>query len=884
MALAPGTRLGPYEILSGIGAGGMGEVYRATDVDLKRQAAIKVLPVLVAADPHRLARFQREAELLAALNHPNIAQIFGLEKSGDTIALAMELVEGPTLADAVATGSIVIAESLAIARQIAEALEAAHGQGIIHRDLKPANIKVRPDGTVKVLDFGLAKAIGTASDSNSENLANSPTLTTPIGMTQMGTLLGTAAYMAPEQARGRAVDERADIWAFGCVLFEMLAGRTPFAGDSVADILAHVIERDPDWSSLPAATPPAIRRLLRRCLEKNHKRRLAAIADALLELHDAATPTPDTGAGAPASRWQSRPIVLAAIGALATVAAVSTWGWVRAARNTSPPPLTGAYVAATLGVNVPDLAALIDRFAVSPDGTLLAVVDGARGGLLLRRTSSLELRPIAGAPPDAAAPVFSPDGQWIAFHTDSRGLMKIPTAGGEPTLLVANAGSRSDYFINLTWGSDDRIRYPSLYHDAIRSVSANGGAVETISLGPRVFVSRAVALPNGRLLVSLIRDRDSQIVVREADGTLRTLVAGWDAHLAPTGYLLFSRQEGSAWSIVSVPFDVTKATLTGETSVRAHDVPVDFATPAAVSTTGDLFYVANPPRSDRRVVIKDRAGTEREVGVPGTWVWQSVSPDGSRLALSRWEGARRTIWTLTPETGALTQVTYLDDTFNPSWMPDGKRLVFTLFPIGTGIGATSLWSVLTDGRGSVQPIRAQWDAYPGGVSADGRTLYYSANQSDQSQEDIVSVVLDGDAPKPIVLLATPADERLPRPSPDGRWLAYETNASGRAETRIAPLADLSASVQVSARGGSPIRWSRDSSKFYYTDGDEISVVDITQRGPVLTSRRAVFSMPNDWRGRVDVMPDGEHAVMIRGGLIYSDIVVLQGALPRRGGT
>src|SRR5262245_55532233 len=309
----------------------MGEVYRATDINLKRQVAIKVLPVSVAADADRLARFQREAEVLAALNHTNIAHIFGLEKSDGTIALAMELVDGPTLADVIAQGAVPIDEAVAIARQIAEALDDAHGQGIIHRDLKPANIKVRQDGTVKVLDFGLAKAIGTAPGSGPENLASSPTFTSPIAMTQMGTLLGTAAYMAPEQARGRTVDARADIWAFGCVLFEMLAGRPLFGGESVADVLAQVIEREPDWSSLPSATPAAIHRLLRRCLERNPKRRLAAIADALLELDDAATSTPaETGASATPSHWLSGPIVPAAIGVLAMVAAISTWGWMHA--------------------------------------------------------------------------------------------------------------------------------------------------------------------------------------------------------------------------------------------------------------------------------------------------------------------------------------------------------------------------------------------------------------------------------------------------------------------------------------------------------------------------------------------------------------------------
>ena len=316
----------------------------------------------------------------------------------------------------------------------------------------------------------------------------------------------------------------------------------------------------------------------------------------------------------------------------------------------------------------------------------------------------------------------------------------------------------------------------------------------------------------------------------------------------------------------------------GEAAILAQDVPVRYATPAGADVAGNLFYIGGTLRSDRRVVIRDRAGAERDLPVPpGAWVSQILSPDGRRLALCRFEGARRTLWTLTLDTGALTQVTYLDDTFHARWTPDGGRLVFSSFPIDPGLRTTSVWSVLTDGRGEVEPVAAQWDAYPGAVSSDGRVLYYSAYQADQAQEDIVSVALDGAAPKPTVLLATPASEGWPSASPDGRWLAYRTNASGADETRVAPLADLAASIQVSTRGGSPIRWSPDSTKFYYTDGDTIASVDVGPSGPLLASRRAIFSVPGDSRG-VDVMPDGNHAVTIRGGLIYSDIVVVQHAL------
>jgi len=867
MPIASGTRLGTYEITGYIGSGGMAEVYRARDGKLNRDVAIKVLPELFAADPDRLARFEREAQTLASLNHPAIAQIHGVVDQPP--GLVMEHVDGEDLAQRIARGPLSLDETISIVRQIIDALEAAHGRGIVHRDLKPANVKVRPDGAVKVLDFGLAKAMAD-EPANLANVANSPTFTSPVAMTALGVILGTAAYMSPEQARGRVVDQRTDIWAFGCVLFEMLAGRAAFTGDTVTEVLAKVIERDPDWAALPPTTPIALRRLLRRCLDKNPRRRLAAIADARFELDEITSAAPE--AVSPAGRPARLP--LAIIGILSLAVAASTYGWIRAARSATASAVAGTYVAATLAVNLPDLATLTDRFAVSPDGTLLALVDGVHGGLLLRRTSSLEVTPVAGTPPDAYSPVFSPDGKWIAFRTDSA-LMKIPTEGGKPTVLVHG----SDYFTNLTWGVDDRIRFPSLHNDAIRTISADGGAVETMPFGPHAWVSRAVWLPNGRLLVSLMTEGESRIVVREPDGALRKLLDGWDARLTPAGQLLFSRQEGTTWSVVAAPFDVNAARVTGDAAVLAQDVPVRYATPAAADAAGDLFYIAGTPRSDRRVVMVDRAGAARDLPAqPGAWVEHVLSPDGQRLALNRFEGARRTLWTLTLDTGALTQVTYSDDTFGAQWTPDGRRLVFSYFPIDPALRATSLWSVLTDGRGSVQPIAAQWDAYTGAVSSDGRVLYYSAYQARQDQEDIVSVALDGATPKPTVVLATPASERAATPSPDGRLLAYETNASGVAETRVALLADLTASVQLSTRGGTPIRWSPDSRKLYYVDGPTISSVDVGPTGPVLASRRAIFSIPADWRGRVDVTPDGDHAVMIRGGLIYSDIVVLQGAL------
>jgi serine/threonine protein kinase/Tol biopolymer transport system component len=869
-----GQKLGSYEVLAKLGEGGMGEVYRARDRKLNRDVAIKVLSDLFAADPERIARFEREAQTLASLSHPNIAHVYGVIEQ--PAALVMQLVEGEDLSHRIGRGRMPLDETVPIARQLADALETAHERGIVHRDLKPANIKLAPGGLVKVLDFGLAKAIDSPTGS-AVDVTHSPTLT--VRSTQAGVILGTASYMAPEQARGRDVDERADIWAFGCVLFEMLTGRVAFPGENVTEILAKIIERDPDWQALPSGTPPAIRRLLRRCLEKDPRRRLAAIADARLELEEAtSTVLDDARSPSAPDSPRVRSLLFATVGLLTLIAAVTTVGWLRAARVLPPTMPKRADVAATLGVNVPDLAALTDRFAVSRDGSMLAIVDGNRGGLLLRRSSSLDAAPIAGAPPDAYSPVFSPDGKWIAFRTD-QALMKIPAEGGQPAQIAQGS---DDYYINLTWGTDDRIRYPSLHNDAIRSVSAGGGPVDSISFGPHAWISRAVGLSSGRLLVSGMIDGESQISVRNPDGTLRKLTAGWDAQIAPTGHLLFSRAEGTTWSILAAPFDASTATLVGEPFVLARDVPVRYATPAAVSAAGDLFYVAGTPRSDRRIVSVDRSGAERDVAAPpGAWVSEAISPDGRRLALGRFEGARRTIWTLTLDTSALTQVTYADDTFAPQWLADGKHVVFSLFPINPALRQTSLWTTLTDGQGKVEPVAAQWDAYPGLGPSDARRLYYSAYQApNQGQEDIVSLAIGGPASKPTNVLATPSYEHLPTPSPDGRWLAYETNASGRFEARVAPLADMAASVQVSTRGGGPIRWSVDSSKFYYTDGDSLAAIDVKPGGPVLTSRRVLVELPGDWRGRADVMPNGERAILIRGGLIYSDIVVVHGVLAR----
>ena len=491
MALTPGTRLGVYDVTEQIGAGGMGEVYRARDAKLNRDVALKILPEAFASDPDRLARFTREAQTLAFLNHPNIAHIHGLEESDPSagsgqavvLALVMELVAGEDLSQRIARGAIPVDEALPIARQIAEALEAAHEQGIVHRDLKPANIKVRGDGVVKVLDFGLAKAMDPRSSSSAAaTLANSPTLTTPAA-TLAGVILGTAAYMSPEQARGRAVDKRADIWAFGCVLYEMLTGLRPFGGDDVTDTIAAVVRADPDWSKLPADTPTAIRRLLRRCLEKDRVRRLPDAADARLEIDEALSPVAGVGnlehAAHPASAavgagWQ-RALPGVSTSTLAAGLAVVLMLWAPWRRPLPPTPVR---VSAQLGADVSLAVGAGDAMSLSPDGSIIAFVArqgaGTRPRLYVRRLTQLQAAPLSGTE-DADGPFFSPDGQSIGFFAEGK-LKKISVMGGAANFVCDAPNGRGG-----AWSEDDTIVFLPNTAGSLMRVSSAGGTPEPLS-------------------------------------------------------------------------------------------------------------------------------------------------------------------------------------------------------------------------------------------------------------------------------------------------------------------------------------------------------------------------------------------------------------------
>jgi serine/threonine protein kinase/Tol biopolymer transport system component len=879
MSLLPGTRLGAYEVTAKLGEGGMGEVYQARDTTLDRDVAIKILPATSAGDSDRVARFQREAKALAAFNHPNIAQIYGFEQSSSAgpeqaavLVLVMELVAGEDLAERLKRGPVPLQEALRLARQLTDALEAAHGRGIIHRDLKPANIKVvRGDGTLKVLDFGLAKMPWNAP---AEAGALTEAMTSP-AVTGQGMIMGTAAYMSPEQARGQAVDTRTDIWAFGCVLYEMLTGRGAFAGASVTDTLVAVVDREPDWTALPPSTPTPIRRLLRRCLKKSAQQRLADIADARIEIDDAVTPPGDELPSTSAPRASLSPYGIGAIVAATTIAAsIATWAWMRNATAGSSDRPAISYVAASLGVDTPNLAELAERFAVAPESGIIVFLDRSRGSLFVRSPGDVEARPLAGAPADALLPVISPDGQWVAYFTETA-LQKSPLAGGPPVHLLNTIPQ-----VSLTWGRDDRLRFPATDLGGIQSIASSGGSVDTLAAPANTRFRRAEWLPNGRLLVSIASGDDEHIAVREADGTLRTLVAGRFGKQTPTGHLLYTRGEGPVWSLVAAPFDDATANITGDPIVVARDVPIQYATPGAVTAAGDLVYLRGSARSDRRVVTIDRTAAERDLPVPpGAWVDLSRSPNAGHLALNRWDGARRTLWTFALDSHALTQVTYESDCFYPSWFPDGRRLLFTNFT--HRLPAVSMWSIAVSGQSPMEPLSEHADAYPSSTSPDGRVIYYRAITA-QGDEDIYSVELQQPAPVRKPLLTTRATEESPLVSPDGRWLAYSTNASGRSEVRIAALADLAVSVQVSSAGGRAVRWSADSRRLFYRDDDAIAAVDLGPSGPVLDSRTQAFRLPSDVRGRVDVMPDGHTAVLIRGGLMYSDLVVVQSAFMAEG--
>jgi serine/threonine-protein kinase len=840
MGLELGARLGPYTITAAIGAGGMGEVYRATDTNLKRAVAIKVLPKSFATDGDRLARFQREAELLASLNHPNIAAIYGLERSNGTTALVMELVEGPTLADRIAQGAIPVDEALPIARQIADALEAAHEQGVVHRDLKPANIKVRLDGTVKVLDFGLAKALAPAS-AGSAHVSQSPTITSPALMTGVGMLLGTAAYMSPEQARAKPVDKRADIWAFGCVLYEMLAGRRAFDGEDVAAVLARVIEREPDWSALPASLPPRVQELLRLCLEKSSKRRRQAAGDVRIDLEQAliepAAAPAIAGRVPSAERARRAWLLTAAVSALAAlVSGAGVWLFMR---PTPPAIIRTTLTASGAGELLPNTT---DRnIAVTPDGS--RIIYRGRDQLLVRAVDQLEPMALTGLG-TPRGPFVAPDGQWIGFFDGNNTLKKVSITGrGAVTVTnVDGAGPRG-----ASWGSDGTIIYATIAPaTGLQRVSAAGGEPSILTKpdhGRGEFDHYwPEFLPGGEAVLYTIMaadfdHRNSQIAVLDLrTGQSKVLMrGGTHAQYVATGHLIYA----AAGTVYAAAFDVQRLALTGPPVPVLERVLTSSGGSAdlAVTTSGSLVYVAGAS-TQQTVVSVDREG--RATPLPGIPVASYrdvvVSPDGSRIALTTPFGGPD-VWTYDVARATASRLTTDPAThLRPVWARDGRRIVYSSDRSGypelywrdaDGAGAEELF--LSRGKDLIALLGSGW-------SPDGRQFLFSEVTA-VAQCAIGQLPADRKSDVRIVMKNEFCNFEA-NVSPDGQWMAYESNMSGQREIYVEQYPELGNRQQISAGGGSYPTWSRDGRELFFRTPDGRHMFGVSIRsGPTFVANR-----------------------------------------------
>jgi Tol biopolymer transport system component len=831
MSLSEGTRLGPYDILGPLGVGGMGEVYRATDRRLKRQVAIKVLPPAMAQDPDRLARFQREAEVLASLNHPHIAAVYGLEDVDGTKALVMELVEGPTLADRIAQGPIPPDEALPAARQIAEALEAAHEQGIVHRDLKPANIKVRDDGTVKVLDFGLAKLTETAAGRDGRDDLSSPTLTSPAGMTAMGVVLGTATYMSPEQARGRPVDKRSDIWAFGAVLYEMLAGKRAFDGDNITDVIAAVVKTTPDWSPLPADLPRPVVTLIQRCLEKDRKARIGDIAVArfLLSEHATLAASPAAAAYVPsvqAPRWrQATPWVLAALIAGALIGALIP------RRQADARPVTHLEMsvrpAERLVGSIGSVRPARTAIALSPDGRLVAfAATGGPGRLLyLRRLDGANAAPIPGTE-EASEPFFSPDGAWIGFRADNK-IKKVPATGGPPaTICDVPAGPGW----GASWGDDGNIFFATL--SGISRVSSAGGTPTTVTTPDAARGDRHLLpqpLPGGKaLLFTTMGSTDSDtasVVLRSLEGgEQRVLIPGGaDARYVDTGHLVFMK----AGTLMAVPFDL-RSQQAGEQVALIQGVMQGLNAPNggdetgagqfAVSASGTLLYVVGgigPIRASSLMWV-NRAGVAQPVAaVPdGPFLSPHLSPDGQKVAMHVRRGMSRTtdVWVHDVLRGSPTRLTFEGDNRRPIWSPDGKRLIYG----ASTTGANNLYIINADGSGKPERLATSTNVQtPSSWAAATNVIAYLERAGLGGGSTGIWILPMGGERKPHLFLESRFNLTHPEFSTDGRWLAYVSNESGAPEVYVQAYPGPGEKIRISTAGGTEPIWTANGRELLY---------------------------------------------------------------------
>jgi serine/threonine protein kinase len=793
--------------------------------------AIKVLPALVSGDVDRLARFQREAEVLAALNHPNIAQIHGLEKSEGQTALVLELVEGPTLADRLAHGPLPIDDTLAIARQVAEALEAAHERGIIHRDLKPANIKIRDDGTAKVLDFGLAKAIDPIGVQWS-GLSQSPTLTTP-AMTQAGIVLGTAAYMSPEQARGRTVDRRTDIWAFGCVLYEMLAGKRAFGGeDTVSDTLAEILKGEPDWTALPAGTPPAIRSLLQRCLRKDVRRRLPDIGQARIEIEEAdSNPASTTQTVTPpaAPRGSYLWPALAAL-ALVSTAGLAVWNFLAP----DPPRRVVRFDFETGG---PPHSDLFVGQPLSPDGRALAYVANFEGEpfIWVRELDSSTPRRLPATEGVVRGPSWSPDSQHLVFFADGK-LKRVAVSGG-PSVDLCNEPGR-----DVAWGPGDVILIGGQRRPLHQVPPLGGRPTPVTELGPNETThDYPNFLPDGRHFLFMARrgaaTEDWDVFVGSLDSKERRLVPGIHAETrySPTGHLLFGRDT----ALMAQPFDLDRLELTGDAFQIAERFGGGPKASHSASLDGSLAYL--PPQSAQtsQLVWFDRAGKQLGVAAPfAEYGRVEISSDGKQLAFDRRVGFAHDIFVLDLQTGSVRRVvSHAAADLSPIWSPDGRTIAFASSrdPAGNAgprnVRAGQLYQRSVSVVGEDTPLlKTDEGKVPTDWTRDGQYLAYI------SRDDVWALPFPAaDGAKPLRVTDTPFAEAGARFSPNGRWIAYQSNESGtQPEVYVQAFPASGAKHLVSANGGRHPRWSADGKELFYIAPDStLMSVSIKEAGSEL---------------------------------------------------
>ena len=836
MPLNAGTRIGPYEIVAPLGAGGMGQVYRARDAKLNRDVAIKALPDLFADDPERIARFEREAQLLAALNHQHIAAIYGLEEAAGARFLILELIEGESLAETLNRGPLSLKETMGAARQIVDALEAAHEKGIVHRDLKPANIMVTPEGQIKILDFGLAKAL----ESEQQSGSLSPTLT--FGATQAGVILGTAAYMSPEQAKGRLADKRSDVWAFGCVLFEMLTGRRAFEGDDVSDTLACVLRGEPEWTALPPDVPPGIRALLKGCLEKDRRARIPDISVVRYLMAEAASvPVPVASAPSSGPPPRGRLVRIGAIGVVAgaAIAMAIVWGWRQWAPGEAQGPMRFAIVPApqALSLVTPDR-----HVVISNDGRHIVYTAGVSGGaqLVVRAIDRLEEMTLPGTT-RARSPFLSPDGRWIGFFAEGEGeLRKVSITGGPTITLCKFSGAPR----GGSWGPDGTIVFAtSSAETGLLKVSQGGGDPQPLTTpedpGRGSDHVLPALLPNGRavLFTIVVAGQPQNAVIAVLDfetGKTSTLIPGGShAEYVDSGHLVYA----ASGALRAVRFDPRGL------RVLSDPVPVvDQVTMAgtgaanfAVSRTGTLVYVPGGATGGQRSLVwVDRQGREEAIDAPTrNYVAARVSPDGTRAALQVndqeqdiwiWDFRRSTLRRLTQDPA---------QDANPVWTPDSRRIIFSSSRTNP---ANVFWQA-ADGTGATERVTTSPQMQvPLAIAPDASQLVL---MEIKGTPNLHRLPLQGDR-RTAALLEGGFREANADLSPDARWLAYQSDESGQNEIYVRPFPNVDAGQeQISTSGGTRPVWSRDGRELFYLDSGNFLTAASIQATPAFRAGQPV---------------------------------------------